>query len=94
MFVKVRTGQSATVVTLNAVADTVREPAIEEGLIGGALFGQAEVAFALQRLERAQQHGLAAALAARFEKAVERGQRARRRCARRGRGRDNPCRCG
>src|SRR3546814_15640192 len=57
----------------SAVADAVRQPAVEEGFLARAAFGEGDVAFALQRLHRAQQHGLAAP-PARLQQAVERRQ--------------------
>ena len=45
----------------SAFTNPVRQPAVEECLIGGPALGEAQVALALERLERAQQHGLAAA---------------------------------
>src|SRR5690242_6546217 len=61
----------------SSLANTVREPAVEEGLIGWPALGEAQVAFALERLERAQQHGLAAAPAALGEESVQRRQGSR-----------------
>src|SRR4051812_13231865 len=61
----------------SALTDSVREPAVEERLIGWAALGEAEVALALERLERAEQHRLAAVAAAGDEEGVERGQRRR-----------------
>ena len=58
-------------------ADPVREPAIEKSLVGGAFLSEAEIAFALQRLERAQQDCLAAALPARLKERIERGDAGR-----------------
>ena len=59
------------------LTDPVRQPAVEERLVGGPPLGQAEVAFALQGFERAHQHGLAARSAAHLEEGVERGQGSR-----------------
>src|SRR3546814_10810660 len=41
----------------SGVADPVRQPAVKEGFLAGAALGERDVAFALQRLHRAQQHG-------------------------------------
>jgi hypothetical protein len=57
-------------------ADPVREPAVEKGFVGGAALGEAEVAFALERFERAQQDSLAIR-AAQGEEGIERGKRLR-----------------
>ena len=62
---------------MSEFADAVREPAVEECLIGGPALGEAQVALALQRFERAEENGLAAAFAAGFEISVERAERAR-----------------
>src|SRR3546814_15797111 len=43
------------------LTDSVREPAVEKGFVGGPRFGEVEVAFALKRLDRLDEHGLAAA---------------------------------
>src|SRR3546814_15074612 len=56
--------------------DAIGEPAVEEGFLARAAFGERDVAFALQCLHRAEEDGFAA-LAARFQQAVERRQRAR-----------------
>ena len=58
-------------------ADTVREPAVKERPIGRAALGETKASLALQRLERTQTDGLAAAPPARLEKGFKRGQRAR-----------------
>ena len=58
-------------------ADTVRQPAIKERFVGGAFFGEAKIAFALQRFERAQQYRLAAALSACLQIGVEGGDAGR-----------------
>ena len=60
--------------SIAAIADSVGKPAIKKRLIGGSPFGQAEIAFALQGLDRAQQHGLGARFAAHIEKGVERAK--------------------
>src|SRR3546814_2123286 len=39
----------------SGVADPVRQPAVKEGFLAGAALGERDVAFALQRLHRAQQ---------------------------------------
>src|SRR3546814_3794504 len=58
------------------LTDTVREPAVEKGFVGGPRFGEVEVAFALKRLDRLDEHGLAAAPAM-CEQRIERGERFR-----------------
>src|SRR3546814_4939224 len=60
----------------SGVADPVRQPAVKEGFLAGAALGERDVAFALQRLHRAQQHGLAARVA-HAQEGVERGEGAR-----------------
>src|SRR5690348_8395439 len=59
------------------IANTVREPAVEERLIGWPALGETEVTLALERLERAQEDGFAAGFAAKHKKAIERGERLR-----------------
>ena len=63
-----------TVLMLSDCADSVREPAIEEGLICRAAFGEAKVTLALKRLERTQENGLPAALPARGHVGIQRVQ--------------------
>src|SRR5690348_1361056 len=70
-------GPSTSSTSSPLLTNAVREPAIEKGLIGWPAFGKAQVAFALERLERAQQDGLAAAFAAQDEEGVERPERLR-----------------
>src|SRR5437870_13141546 len=60
-----------------SITNPVRQPSVEERLIGWPAFGEAEVALALQRLERAQQHRFPAARTAHHKEAVERGERRR-----------------
>src|SRR5690242_9121857 len=64
-------------VNLARFTNAVRQPAIEKGLIGWTAFREAEVAFALKRLERAQQDGFAAALSAKREEGIKGGERLR-----------------
>src|SRR5690349_11305095 len=64
----------AVAALLSRLTNTVRQPAVEERLVRGAALGEAQIAFALQRLECAEEHVLAAALAANREEAVERGE--------------------
>src|SRR5689334_17102687 len=55
--------------------DAVREPAVQEGFVGGTALGEAQVTFALKRLERAQQNRLPAPLPARREEPIESAER-------------------
>ena len=70
---------AVTATRIQRLTNPVRQPAVKERLIGRPALGEAEVAFALERLERAQQHGLAAAVrpARPGEEGVERGERRR-----------------
>ena len=49
----------------------VRVPSVEEGLVGGPAFGQAQVALALESFERAHQNRFTPGSAARRKKGVE-----------------------
>ena len=53
-------------------ADSVREPAVEERLVGRPPLGKTQVPLALKCLERAQQNRLSAPLSARREIRIER----------------------
>src|SRR4051812_2329884 len=59
------------------LTNSVCEPAVEERLVGWPALGEAEVALALEGLDRAQQHGFAAASTAAGQKRVDRGERIR-----------------
>ena len=56
--------------------DTVGKPAIEKRFVGRATFGEFDIARALERLDRLEQHILATC-AARMQEGFERGQGAR-----------------
>ena len=58
----------------SSLTSSVRKPAVKECLVGGTALGKAQVALALQRLERTQEHGLPAALAADPKECVECGE--------------------
>src|SRR5690348_18500966 len=57
-----------------SLTDPVRQPAVEERLVGWAALGQTEVALALECLQRAQKHPLAARPPAQLKEPVERGE--------------------
>ena len=59
----------------SVLTDPVRKPAVEERLIGGPALGEAEVALALKRFERAREHGFADALGTNGEEAFKRTER-------------------
>src|SRR3569833_518090 len=59
----------------SSFTNPVGEPAVEKGFVGRAALGEAQEAFALQRLERAQQDGLTAWPAAFGEEGIEGGKR-------------------
>ena len=56
--------------TLAQLTNTVLQPPVKERLIGWPALGEPEVAFALERLERPEQHNLAAVRSAQFEEGI------------------------
>jgi hypothetical protein len=53
--------------------DPVGKPPVKEGFVGWASFCQAKIAFALERIQRAEQDGFSFPLSSQLQECVERG---------------------